>query len=249
MVQIDNQNIDVVNNKTVDYEKKFKKLKKVVVILSFALISILTLFFYLKGQFVITDNFAIVGFSFSIVFVIIVLGFLFGTGIGQDIYKRFKNKLLFKSGNFVNVLYVSKNGVIKEVFSKVDDITGSFKVRNKSMTRNPSLLYRYKGMPTYIHREGNPDPIDPFSREYTTEISEAEIDQVMESKNSFDFRQWLNENKMYIFIALIAIVAVGAVSAFFGYRIEQMLTEGTYKAISCVKDSVALNASSPTLVR
>jgi len=181
------------------------------------------------------QNSLIVAFlALSITTNIIILLIVFATGIGQRILKRFINRIKYNRGAYTNTLQITKNGTLKEHFCKVDNETGAFKIRDNTYVRNPKLLLNYDKIPTYIHREGNPDPLDIWDNNLTSEFSNAEIDIVMNSKGAFDVKAWLDKNKMIILLALGIMIAIVGGAAFFGYSAYEMLRDGTYTATQCL---------------
>jgi len=235
---------DVVEHKEEQLLKKLFNMK-LYLFLSVVLGLLVTSFIiYNKKTIVIDQSSAIGTASLSIMVNIIILAILFGTGIGQELLSRFKKRLLFRTGRFVNTLFISKNGPIKEKFVSVDKETGSFRILDKPYTRNPSLLHHYKNIPTYIHREGNPDPLNIFEDPFAGEISNSEIDHVMLSKNAFDFKLWLEKNGVIILIVLGVLILVGIASTYFGFSAYQMLRDGTFQAAKfVVSNSTSLTPS------
>lgn len=208
---------------------------KLYLFLSIVISAVITTFvIYNKKTLVIEQSAAVGTASFSIMFNIVILAILFGTGIGQELLSRFKRRLLFRTGRFVNTLFISKNGPIKEHFVSVDKETGSFRILDKPYTRNPSLLHHYKNIPTYIHREGNPDPVNIFEEKLAGDISNSEIDHVMLSKNAFDFKLWLQKNGVLVLIVLGVLILVGVASTYFGWSAYQMLRDGTFQSAKVI---------------
>jgi len=163
---------------------------------------------------------------------IFIIVLLLGTFIGIELIKRFINKFRYKTGNYVNTLHVMKSGVIKERFIKKDKETGTFRMVDKPYVTNARLMFIYKGIPTYVHREGNPDPVNIWEENYGGDLSNSEMDIAMNSKGAFDVKQWLEKNKMVIFIGLLVVVGVTIAAAFFGYQSWEMLRDGTFKQIT-----------------
>ena len=197
---------------------------------------------YLKTNIDITAGDTILWFSMSFLVNIIVLLALFATGIGQKFIGHMKRRIMFGFGNHVNLLYVSKNGPIKEMFIKVDKETGSFKIKDNTFVRNPKLLHHFNRIPTYVYVEGSPDPLNMFTTG-VSDMSNRELDIVMSSKGAFDFKQWIKQNALLLGIGAAVIVVVGVVSAYFGWTILGLLQEGTYTAVQCITPPVDLVAS------
>lgn len=172
--------------------------------------------------------------SISIMANIAIIGAVFATGIGLKIVKRFKNRILFHTGRYVNTIYLTKNGTGKEVFKRVDPDTKTFNVLGQKFIRNPKLLFNFEKIPTYIHREGNPDPLNVWDDKLASDFSNSEMDIAMTSAQNFDLKQWINTNKMYILIVAVIIIGLAAASVFFGAQLYAMLRDGTYKAVECI---------------
>ncbi len=174
------------------------------------------------------ENNLIMYLALSIMLNIIILFFIIGTKIGRECYTRFRNKIKFKSGKYVNSVMCLKTGVIKEVFSKKND-EGKFRFDNQSYVTSPRLRMPYNGIPTYLHIEGSASPVDIFSKENEL-LSSAEMDNVMMAANNFDLQEFLKKNLPIILLAIGAI-AIGLIAvAYFDYMTYQMLRDGSYEA-------------------
>lgn len=201
----------------------------------FSLFCMTAVFMYWTNKVTVPQNQTLIMFiTISVLVNICIVLLLFGTGIGIELIKRFLNKFRYKSGNFVNSLHVMKSGVIKERFVKKDNETGVLRMVEKPYVTNPKLMYNYKGIPTYLHRDGNPDPLNIWDDKIAGELSNSEMDIAMNSKGAFDVKEWLQKNKSMILIVGIAVVGVSFAAAFFGYQTYEMLRDGTFKQISSV---------------
>lgn len=178
--------------------------------------------------------------SISIMTNIILLGAVFATGTGQKIIRRFKNRILFHTGRYVNAIYLSKNGPAKEIFKKVDPDTKTFNVLGQKFVRNPKALFPFEKIPTYIIREGNPDPLNIWQEDLTAELSNAELDLAMTSAQNFDLKQWINNHKLIIGIALFIIIGLSAAAVFSGFMNYQMLRDGSYTGVECIVKAAAV---------
>lgn len=182
----------------------------------------------------ITNNSAIATASISIMVNVIILGAVLATGIGQKVLQRFKNRILFHTGRYVNTIYTTKNGTAKEHFKAVDPDTKTFMIAGQKFVRNPRLLINFERIPTYFHREGNPDPLNIFEDKYARELSNVEMDIAMTSSQNFDLKQWIIQNKAIVIMGALIIIGAAAAAAASGFMSYQMLRDGTYKAIDCV---------------
>ena len=216
-------------------QKKVYKIPKIIGLISLWLIAaFIGVWIKTNVTFNVDNSIAITTASLSIMANFIVLGGVFATGIGQKVIKRFKNRILFHTGRYVNTIHLTKNGTAKEVFKKVDSDTKTFLVMGQKFIRNPKLLFNFEKIPTYLHREGNPDPINIWDDKIASQLSNAEMDIAMTSAQNFDLKQWINQHKQIIFIAAIIIVGLGALSAYMGFSTFQMMRDGTYKAVECL---------------
>lgn len=159
--------------------------------------------------------------------ILIVLG-VFGTGIGIEIGKRFLRKFKYKSGQYVNTLLIMKSGVVREYFMKKDNETNSFKINDNRFVTNPTLLSIYKGIPTYFHKEGSADPMNVWENKLFGDLSNAEMDTVMNSVGMFDIKEYLEKNKIVLMFALLIMVGAAAAAGLFGYMSYEMLRDGTF---------------------
>jgi hypothetical protein len=178
--------------------------------------------------------------AISVLFNFVVIGFTFATGIGQGLLRRFRNKMLYRRGNHVNVLFVSKSGTVNEKFIKKDK-DGEYKLNDNAYICNPSLLFQYQGIPTYLVREGTPDPLNPWLSEFAGEMSCGEMDTVMQAKGSFDVKMWLEQNKMLFFISLLIMIGACVAAVYFGFNAYQMLRDGSYAAVQCITPPTVIN--------
>jgi len=187
------------------------------------------------------ENNLIMWLALSIMFNVVIIGFFTVTGIGNYAFRRFFNRMKIRKGLHVNTLMVTKNGVMKEYFKRVED-NGCFKFKGQSYTRNPILAFNHFGMPTSIHVEGTPDPLNPFDNKEADKISCNEIDTVMLAENTFDLKAWLSRWSPIIFLGVIILVIIVVVCGAFGFMSYQILNDQTFK-VSCEVVNNALNAT------
>jgi len=178
----------------------------------------------------------IVYLSVMLNFLLIIITFL--TSAGRESIGRFFRKIKFRGGKYANTLYISKSGNMMECFKKVSK-DGRFSINNKDYVRNPMLQFPYKAIPTMIHLEDSPEPVNPFKDKLAAELSTSELDTVMMSQTNFDLQQWLSSFfsrfAMPIALGLIVIVIAFGAMAYFGYVNYEMLRDGTFstQAIQC----------------
>lgn len=173
----------------------------------------------------------VLGLLFSILLNVAIFIISWHTTTGKEAFKRWKNKKLYKTGNYVNSLFVMKTGLIKEVFAKKDE-KGMFVHKGNKYITNPSLLFNYKGIPTYNYREGTPDPLNVFEEGFAGTMSCNELDTVMSSQSTFDFKLWWEKNKAIIVIVCLVLIVLGVVNIAPSFMTMQMLRDGTYTAVN-----------------
>jgi len=214
-----------------DIKKESKFLKALPWISIIILIVGLYIAFYFGNITIAIDaNALIITIVFSILINIVLLITAFVLPIGRKVILRFRQKLMYKTGKFVNALFITKNGILKEVFKQKSD-RGTVVIEKDHYTRNPTLLFNYEGIPTYLYIEGHADPLNVWSDKYAAVMSCSEIDEVMNGSGAFDLRQWLEQNKMILLIALLIMIGATVVAAYFGLMSYNMLRDGTYAAI------------------
>ena len=175
------------------------------------------------------ENGLIGGLVISIMINVFVIAFVFATGIGQDCWRRWRNKQRFRKGGFVNSLMVTKDGVIKEIFKPVTQ--GKFKFKDSSYIRVPALRLNFRGIPSFIHKEDSPEPVDVFDKDPNGLLSCAEMDDVMNGQSNFDLKLWLQQAMPFILFGALIVIGAFAAMAYFNYSSWEMLRDGTFKAV------------------
>ena len=175
--------------------------------------------------------------SLSIVFNFIIIGILFLTGIGKEVWTRFWNRIRHNKGGYVNSLFIDKDGNIKEVFKKVDE-KGMFSVADNSYGRSPRCLLNYKKIPTYIHMENKPEPINPYvgfnpeDAESIAMASAGEIDNAIITSQKMDAMSFLKK-LLPLAIILIGVVAfVAAAGIYFNWQIYDIVVQQGQQVVS-----------------
>ncbi len=220
-----------------------KTIRRVIVIFVFGFLG--TFMFYISKAQAPSTASIIMWNTISIMFNILIIFVLIGTGVGIDVIKRFLNKFKYKSGNYMNSLQLMKSGVVRERFIKQDKDTKQYKINGESYIAVPQLIVNYKGIPSYFHREGNPDPLDLWDKDLTGDLANNEMDNVMNARGIFDFKEWLNKNMNLVLIALVGMIIITGIAGYFGFSVFNMLNDGTYKAVevSCKIAPEAIKAA------
>lgn len=198
------------------------------------IIGMLIVWMYYKVDISLTNNTIIATAAISIMVNLILVIIVFVTGIAKEMLIRLKKRITFHKGKHVNVIYVNKNGQITEEFKKIDIEDSSFKIDKERYILNARLLSNYKRLPTYIYRQGTPDPLNIWDDALANKISTREIDAVMNSRDAFDVKEWLEQNQKIVLLILIVVVIAAIIAAYMGLNATQMLRDGTYKAVTCI---------------
>lgn len=160
--------------------------------------------------------------SFSLVVNFGVIFYLLFTGIGKEVYKRYKTKFLHRTGKYINTLMLDKSNNLQEVFAPIVD--GTFVFNDLPHVRDPLTTVNYKGIPTNFHIEGDPLPKNPWNYIDRSNIGSEELDTVMNAENTFNFKRWLETNKQMIFIIIVLVVGLLGASVYFGYVNNELLS-------------------------
>lgn len=181
------------------------------------------------------ENYLIAGLSLSIMFNVLVIILQVVTGVGKDALQRFMWKRKHRRGGYAYSLMATKDGNIAEVFEKVTDNKFKYSNSKEPYVREPRMLRLFRGIPANFHIEGTPSPVDPWSNEKADwALSCAEMDNVMNAQIEFDFKQWLEDNKVIIIIGGLLLIGLIGVNVYFGYMNYEALKEGAVKVASAV---------------
>lgn len=91
----------------------------------------------------------------------------------------------------------------------------------------------YEKIPTYIHLEDRPDPLNVWSNDFDSQqLSSAEMDTVMQAQANFDIAQLIKQWLPILGVVLLIVVGAAIMSGFFGLMTFQMLRDGTYAIAS-----------------
>jgi len=185
----------------------------------------------------VLQDYVVAGLIMSIMFNLFLIGWFGFTGIGKEAWKRFFHKRKYRKGGYVNTLMLTKEGRIAEIFKKIVD--SKFKVDDKSYVRNPRMTWDYKGIPTHLHKEDEPTPINPWSTEAPDELlSCGELDIVMNSQANFDFKEWIQKITPFLFV-VVAVLIIGLIAViFFSYSNFSLLKDAGVQAASVVIPAV-----------
>lgn len=163
--------------------------------------------------------------TFMLMFILIIINI--GTGTGIEIWKRFVYKFKYRKGTYVNGIIAMKSGVWKEFFIQKEE-TGEIRIHKKPYVPNPKLLFVYKGIPSYFYREGCPDPLNYWETKLTIGFSCAEVDKVMYSAATFDFKAWLKKNLLIFLFGVVITVIFALIAGMFAFMTYNMLKKGQY---------------------
>lgn len=165
--------------------------------------------------------------SFSLIINFGLILFLKFTGIGQDCWQRWSWKRKFKNGNYAYSLLLNNSGKLEEVFKPVEK--GLITYENGKYVRNPKQTILYRGLPAHFHREGRPEPIDPFEcfDQDSDALSIQELDNIMNAETNFDIVEWFEKNKLIILGTIGLLVILSVLGVYFGYQSLEIV-EGLY---------------------
>ena len=171
------------------------------------------------------ENWLIAGLSFSIMINVIIIGFFTVTGMGKQVFGRFKRRLMFPRGKYVNILFLNKSGILKEYFLKPER-DGSFKINQKRYVRDARTSVNYERIPTQFHLEDNALPINLYEADYDG-MSSGELDTVIMANTQFDILEFLRKYGFLILIAILVLMGLLAANTFFGNSVFEAVRDGT----------------------
>jgi hypothetical protein len=172
------------------------------------------------------NEWLVAGLSVSVMFNVLVMGFLFVTRIGNEMYQFFKQKLLYKKGGYVNALIFDKDGLVHQVFSKVVKDQNYFLWKGERYVRNPNLLRNYKGIPTYLYIEGSIKPINLFDDKFKHDLGNEEVDKmILAEVDGFDFIRMLKQYAPFILLGLGIFVLLVLASLYFNWQIYDAIVQ------------------------
>lgn len=170
------------------------------------------------------ENWLIAGLSLSIMVNVMIIAFFTVTGMGKQVLGRFKRRLMFSTGKYVNTLYLNKSGALKEYFLKPER-DGSFKINGKRHVRDARTSVNFQKIPTQIHIEDNAIPINLFDIEYN-EMSSGELDTVIMANTQFDILEFLRKYGFVMLIVVVALLGLLAANTYFGYSVFEAIRDG-----------------------
>ena len=171
------------------------------------------------------ENWLIAGLSLSIMVNVMIIGFFTVTGMGKQVFGRFKRRLMFPRGKYVNILFLNKSGIMKEYFIKPER-DGSFKINQKRYVRDARTSVNYERIPTQVHIEDNALPLNLYDLSYDG-MSSGELDTVIMANTQFDIIEFLRKYGFMILIALLVLMGLLAANTFFGYSVWEAIRDGT----------------------
>lgn len=181
--------------------------------------------------FVVDHPWAFMTIFFTSTLFLTMIGFLLLSKIGQESWTRWRRKKLYRNGGYANTLMATKDGLLEEVFEEVSD--GKFKYNEQSYVRNPRTTMSYKGIPTHFHMEDKPEPINPWDISINNDsISCGELDTVMNLEDTFNFKEWIENNKPFIIMGGLVLIGLLVASVFFGYTVWQWVRDHGTTVIS-----------------
>lgn len=170
------------------------------------------------AKYTFTDARIVLYLILSIFLNLLILGLSFGTGVGIKSFRHFFRRFRYRSGNFVYDLFITKNGKIRDVFTKIDKTSGAFYINDKPYVRNPKLLFMRDNIPTYIHREEHPEPLNAWGDIESRDASSSEIDIVMSAADSFNLRRWIEQHWLTVLLLAGVIIILALAGTYYTYQ-------------------------------
>lgn len=178
------------------------------------------------------ENWLIASLALSIMVNVVIIAFFAVTGMGRQVFGRFKRRLLFPRGKYVNTLFLNKSGILKEYFVKPER-DGSFKINHKRYVRDARQTVNYERIPTQVHVEDRALPVNLYDLEYD-EMSSGELDTVIMANTQFDLIEWLRKYGVFFLIGLVILLGVLAANTYFGAAVYQAIRDNAPGAAAVI---------------
>jgi len=162
----------------------------------------------------------ITGLVISIFFNVFCLLFLW---LGWDGVVFRYNKFKMKRGGTEATLYVTKNNIIKIIFTKIKGSETALKLKGGLYARTPAsyLIYWYKGLPLKIRRDNDPEEVDLWAKDNASGMTAKELDNVVNEQVADGLLAML---KMYFPIVLVItalLIGFTLFAIYFNYTIYE----------------------------
>ena len=171
------------------------------------------------------NEYLILGLSVSIMFNVIWILILIGTGWGRAIAVRWWRQKTYKKGGWVNNLYITNNNVLREIYTRKKD-DGSIEVDKEKYSVNPKLHLIFDGIPTQFIRQGVCEPIGFYEDDQSEKMSTAEIKKIItnnQHKNALDLvGKWLLPALIILAVVLIGVMWV----AYSNWQMYDVIVQG-----------------------
>ncbi len=143
--------------------------------------------------------------------------------LGWDGVKLKVDRWRMKKGGTEATLFVTKNNVLKLMFSKLKSGEASFKIKDGIYSRTPAseLIYWFKGIPLKIRRENDPEEFDLWDRENVSGMTAKEIDNIVNEQVEDSLVAMLKMYFPLILVVVVLLVLVAFASLFFNYSIYE----------------------------
>lgn len=171
-----------------------------------------------------TTQYLILALVVSVLVNFLALGGLFVTGLGQRVWKRWKQRFLYRKGNHVNTIMVYNTGAADELFVRKED-DGSFKVNGKRYTVNRKASMLFDGIPTQLNFEGVAEAIDFLHDPQAEKMSTAELEKIIMNNTVEDFISMAKKYLLLFFIIAAVVVVFAMVSAYFNWKIFDVIVQ------------------------
>ena len=172
-----------------------------------------------------------IAFQFTLLGLVVAIGItfmviigVFFTGIGKRIIQRMRQRFQYKSGKYVNVIFIRNNHVADERFIP-KEADGSFKIDEKRYIVNPLCTFNHDGIPTQVNFEGTTEPFNIFNLDDAQAMSTAEIEKIIMNNEVGDIVALLKRLFPLLLILLIVVVLFICVSLYFNWKIYDALVQ------------------------
>lgn len=172
-----------------------------------------------------TTQYLILSLVISVFVNFIALGGLFVTGLGQRVFKRWRQRFFYRKGLHVNTIFVRNNGVADELFVKKED-DNSFKVGHGRYVVNRKATMLLDGIPTQINFEGVAEAVDIFQDPQAEKMSTAELEKIIMNNTVEDFIAIAKKYLILFFIIAGLMVIFMLVSGYFNWQIFDVVVQG-----------------------
>lgn len=167
-------------------------------------------------------QYLLLGLLISIAVNVLLILALIGLGIAKPVVQRIRRRWKYKTGKYVNVLFLRRNHVSHELFVKKED-DGSFLVDDKRYTVNPYCTFIHDGIPTQINKEGDAEAFNIYDNSDARNMSTAELENIIMNNEVNNLAAMLKKMLPLILIAIFLIAAFIGASLWLQYKVYDVI--------------------------